>query len=244
MGGFWSNWFRFGLYDHLMPTNYDRSMKEAFELLAPKEDARIADFGCGNGRLLLHAGEWLRKGGALEGFDIDESGLEKCKLRAKEFGLSDRANFQMGNLCQLNELNLKPFDGAIAHFSLYTLGKVDDRKKALSEMFNLIKPGGKIIVSVPSESYRIASIVDGAKKMEDERTDIPWYWKQTRKNLHYRILRKAMMPIEKAIDSGHFHKFAKEELASKLKSAGFEVEQIISSYSGNGYHAVARVATT
>lgn len=222
-----------------MPVNYDRSIAEAFQLLSPRKEDRIADFGCGNGRLLLHARQWLKNGGTLEGFDIDESGIERADVRAQRLGLNDQVSFQRANLCQMDELKLTPFDGGIAHFSIYTIREKGDRIKALQQMAQLIKPGGRLIVSVPSERYRIATIIAGAKKMESERTDIHRLIRTVRKNILYRVTEKAMMQIEKALDSGLFHRFTSEELSSNLKSAGLQPIKIQSSYADCGYHAVA-----
>lgn len=242
MKGFWSHWFRFGLYDHFMPINYDRSIGEAFQLLSPRAADRVADFGSGNGRLLVHAKSWLEGGGTLEGFDIDDEGRAYAQLRAKRLGLERPVTFHLADLRELDRHRRPLFDGAIAHFSLYTIPKKADREKALSQMAKLLKPEARLIVSVPSEHYRIARIIAGAKQVETERNDASWALRQFRKNVLYRVTEKAMMPIEKALDAGKFRRFTPQAISEEITTAGLKPERVIPSYSGCGYHIVATPA--
>src|SRR6516162_5075540 len=126
--GFWTNAFRLGLYDALMPVNYDDSLRDAWSALDAGPNDHVFDAGCGSGRLLVHARRWLAGGGQLTAIDIDEAGLAYAARRARRMGIADRVSFRAGDLCELTTLGLPAMDGALAHFSLYTLPTNTDRR--------------------------------------------------------------------------------------------------------------------
>ncbi len=240
MPGFWTNSFRFGLYDLLTPINYDESLRDAFHALNLSPSDRLADFGSGSGRLLIFAKDWLKNGGTLTEFDIDEAGLSAAQSRASKLGVRDRVTFQQVDLCRLTDSSkFEPFDAGIAHFSLYTLPSETQRLAALREMAQAITPNGRLVICVPSEHYRIATIIADARNREDARSDLSSFQRSVRKKLLYPITHKAMMSIEHALDDDTFHRFSREELSALMSSTGWTTEQIDDCYGGCGYRVLA-----
>ncbi|MBF0440682.1 MAG: class I SAM-dependent methyltransferase, partial [Oligoflexales bacterium] len=219
----------------------DLALKDAFTLLAPDSNMQILDAGCGSGRLLFHAKDFLKKGGQLTGIDIDDEGLNTAKKRAHDYGINKSVNFINADLLSFGDPSLPLFDGIISNFAIYTLSEEKDRILFLSNIAKFLKPKGRMVVGLPSETYNIKSIIGDAlskeKALRGSFSPIYHY----RKHFIYPKAFTVMMPIEKAIDGGRFHKFSTEEISSLFVSAGFKREniKIWKTYGGNGYHVLA-----
>jgi SAM-dependent methyltransferase len=234
--GFWSTWFRLGAYDFLMPINYDHSIRDALAWVIPRTRGRLVDFGCGNGRLLVHAAPWLKTGATYLGVDIDEAGLRAARRRASQLGIARQVTFAKRDIREPEPLPSR-FDCGLAHYSIYTLGAAEDRAAALTNLTALLVPGARATVSVPSERYRIAAIIADARRAEDERTDAGTLTRKLRKHGLYRLSKWAMHSIERQLDEGRFHRFTRSELADALSQAGFTEISVVEGYGGCGYHA-------
>jgi SAM-dependent methyltransferase len=99
------------------------------------EPRRILDVGCGTGTMLSH----LASFGKAQGVDIDEEAVGYCLER----GLTD---------VRLGEAAKLPFDDG--SFDLVTaldvVEHLDDDVGALREMRRVLRPGGRILVTVPA----------------------------------------------------------------------------------------------
>jgi SAM-dependent methyltransferase len=105
--------------------------------LAP--DSRILEIGCGNGSVLA----FLKQNGLnIAGGDIFLEGLRFCRQRAGAVPL-----FQI-NILALPFIN--DFD-MIGLFDI--LEHIDDDEKALREVNQALKPGGKILLTVPAHGF-------------------------------------------------------------------------------------------
>jgi SAM-dependent methyltransferase len=240
--GFWTNAFRLGLYDALMPVNYDASLSDAWSALAAGPNDHVLDAGCGSGRLLVHARRWLAGGGRLTAIDIDEAGLAFAGRRARRMGIADRVSFRTGDLCELTTLGLPAMDGALAHFSLYTLPTNTDRRLAVQQLAEVLRPGGRCVLVVPSEHYRARTIMDNACKLERVRRDASWWFRALHRHVLYRFTHFGLRRIETALDHDLFHRYTPGELAEQCSAAGFTGLQIAPVYAGCGYRVVARRA--
>jgi|GEM_PF-6701743 len=238
--GFWSTAFRYGLYDRLMPVNYDLSVREAFASLSPGPEDHVLDAGCGSGRLLVHACGWLRNGGRLTGIDIDPAGLAYAARRARRLGVAKRVRFLQEDLTRLSGLNLEPVDGVVTHFAIYTLPSSTSRKRALEELVGLLRGGGKLVFAGPSESYSADQIIAQADRLEAERSDIGGVRRWLRRRLVYPITRRWLGQIQSRIEAGVFHKFTESELRGLLESCGLQNVQLESCYSGCGWRATGQ----
>ena len=95
---------------------------------------RILDVGCGTGGNL----EMLEKFGAAEGVDVSADALEFCRSKGltAHRGLAEKLPFAD-----------KSFDVVTA---LDVVEHLDDDVAGLTEMFRVLKPGGKTLIFVPA----------------------------------------------------------------------------------------------
>ena len=129
-----------------------RSAMNYIELHAPYD--RVLDFGCGSGVMLPFLAQQSKQVIAL---DIDLLPLEKIK---KHIPLSSNVEACDAKHVSLSGLAQKSFDLISA---LDVLEHVDDLPRTLSELLRLLKPGGQLVVSGPTENilYQLGRKVAG-----------------------------------------------------------------------------------
>jgi 2-polyprenyl-3-methyl-5-hydroxy-6-metoxy-1,4-benzoquinol methylase len=108
---------------------------------APYE--KVLDFGCGSGVMLSFLAQHSRQVYAL---DIDLVPLERMK---KHIPLPAHINVLDGRQIPVTQLNSRSFDLINA---LDVLEHVNDLPRTLSALLNLLKPGGRLVVSGPTEN--------------------------------------------------------------------------------------------
>jgi 2-polyprenyl-3-methyl-5-hydroxy-6-metoxy-1,4-benzoquinol methylase len=108
---------------------------------APYE--KILDFGCGSGVMLPFL---ARQGKHVIAYDIDLLPLERV---SKHIPLPANTEVLDGRQMPVSQLEPKSFDLINA---LDVLEHVDELPRRLSELICLLKPGGRIIVSGPTEN--------------------------------------------------------------------------------------------
>lgn len=151
-----------GLWDYLhasdMVAGYDEQMRVsplaaadvAFCERAFPTPGRVADLGCGTGRLCVHLAQ---KGFECVGIDLSEEMLAKARAGAAAAGAS--VEWVRANLVDLSALAGAPFDYAACLFS--TLGMVrgaEHRAQVLANAFVLLKPGGRFALHVHNRFFR------------------------------------------------------------------------------------------
>lgn len=121
---------------------------------------KILDIGCGAGTVDFYLAS---QGHKVLGLDISERAVKTCGETAQALNLKDELNFE-----KLNFPDERPsgvFDLVICSEILEHL---KDDKKAVEAIFNLLRPGGVVIVSAPSENaplYRIGLAKNFDKKV-------------------------------------------------------------------------------
>jgi SAM-dependent methyltransferase len=99
---------------------------------------RVLDAGCGAGRLL---GYMLALGGEVHGVDISPRMVDHCRRAYPA------ADVQVGDLRALAETAPGPFDAVIAADNVLDVFDDRDRAHVLSEIGNVLVPGGLLIFS-------------------------------------------------------------------------------------------------
>lgn len=101
--------------------------------------ATIIDVGCGCAGPSL----WVARetGVALVGVDLASMAIEQAARRAQEFGVADRAHFEIGD-CTALRFAAHTFDAAM---SVDVLWMVPDRPAALREVARIVKPGARFV---------------------------------------------------------------------------------------------------
>ena len=124
------------------------------EKYAPYEN--VLDFGCGSGVMLPFLAQQSKQVTAI---DIDLLPLESLK---KHIPLAENIQVLDAHQTSLSQLTPQSFDLIDA---LDVLEHVDDLTHTLIELLNLLKPGGRLVVSGPTENtfYQIGRKLAGSE---------------------------------------------------------------------------------
>jgi len=165
-----------------------------------KEGDKVLDVGCGNGRILeLLKNEKIN----YTGVDISEKLLEIAQKR-----------YPQNNFLVADNLNLpfldNNFDKVFSVAVLHTIPSQGLRKKAISELKRVLKPGGLLFITVWDMwredtfplllKYFFLKLI-GKSKLDFRDAFVPWSDKTKR----------------------FYHFFTKKELQSLIKNVGFSI---------------------
>ncbi len=115
-----------------------------------KKKFELLDIGCGAGTISLLLASW---GNKVEGIDISSVAIDSCKKSATLLNLEKYTNFKQLDFKDYKEN--KKFDCILF---LEVIEHLENDKKALRKIFDLIRPSGKLIISAPSKNaplYRL-----------------------------------------------------------------------------------------
>ncbi len=170
-----------------------------------KSGMKIADVGCGNGRLTK----------IFDGVKVDYTGVDiSPRLLEQARRLFPEYDFRVGDI--LNPpLPKNEFDVAFSILVLHQIPAKELRGRAVNQLWRIIKPGGRLIISVwnlwrPKYISKIRT--NNIKKMFGltplDKNDLMIPWR----------------------DSGvrqYYHAFTLPELSNLLVGAGFKIEEQI-----------------
>lgn len=126
-----------------------RNLIEILEKYVNDEN-KILDIGCGSGVISLFLAS---RGKQVLGIDISRSSINACREGAKNLGLKEKAVFKVVDFPR-EKLNRK-FDIVICS---EVLEHIEEDEKAVEEIYNLLTPGGLLIISVPSKNAPLYSL--------------------------------------------------------------------------------------
>lgn len=127
----------------------------AFELL--KSGERVLDIGSGEGIEAIIAAMMVGEEGLVVGLDFTDEMLEKANENGRKCGLKN-IKFVKGEAEKI-PFSASYFDTVISNC---VLNLVEDKEKAIKEIFRVLKPGGKVLIS---------DIVSEAQLPEEIRND-------------------------------------------------------------------------
>lgn len=238
-GKLWDVPFRLGLYDMWTPINFDRSIERTFERCLGKDTQNVLDVGCGTGRALQFVKPWLIDGGRYTGVDISEGGLHAAGNRAGALRVQNHVHLQLGSMLELSSLFRTPFDAVFSHFAVYTLPTDVQRRAAVLEMLKVLKPGGKLSITVPSEQYTGKTLVTDALRMERNLMHLPATTRIARQRLWLPLLEfGTKKAVESRLDSGAFHRYTRDELVAHMHDAGLQQIEVDNVGAMGAYRAV------
>jgi len=115
--------------------------RTAVRALAPVSGRTYLDVGCGTGDVTL---ETIRQApqSKVTGIDPSPGMLEIGRAKIGNAGLSDAVSLVSGDVLRM-EFPDGFFDGAITSFCIRN---VTDRKRALAEIFRVLRPGAKFVI--------------------------------------------------------------------------------------------------
>ena len=113
----------------------------------PQNGVRMLDAGTGRGDIALHFSR-MRPNWRVRGIEILPERVEHCCNAAAALGI-DNVSFQRGDLLELN---------ADSEYDLITntdvLEHITDDQRALGNLARALKPGGRLVLSFPSDPGR------------------------------------------------------------------------------------------
>lgn len=102
----------------------------------------VLDAGCGPGRLAIPVARQVGNQGKVVALDLQAGMLERAKQKAAQANLTN-IQFVLAGLGE-GKLECNQFDRALL---VTVLGEITDRKAALKEIFDALKPGGILSVT-------------------------------------------------------------------------------------------------
>lgn len=133
---------RYDALNSILTLNIDRRWrKKTIELCGLRKNQKVLDLCCGTGQMIIYACKAVGKDTKVIGLDITE---EMIEVGYKKLGkpLSDYKY----ELIQGNVLELPFEDSAFDCITIaFGLRNMPDKMKALSEMYRVLRPGGKAV---------------------------------------------------------------------------------------------------
>ena len=124
-----------------------------FYLSFVEDKDQVLEPMCGNGRMLIPL---LEKGIDIEGFDISEEMLSLCRMKGQTLNLKPNVFH-----CRLEEFKSnKNYDLVIIPFGSFSLMPDELVRDSLSNMSNVLKDGGKILLTVMTNKGPVEEIFD------------------------------------------------------------------------------------
>lgn len=120
----------------------------------------ILDAGCGSGRATIELSK-VWKNGQVVALDLFESGEDIASRKLLEenleiAGIADRVRIVKGDVTDL-EFENNTFDTVISVLLMNNLGK--EKITGLKELFRVLKPGGKILIIVPTPGLQTFAVM-------------------------------------------------------------------------------------
>jgi SAM-dependent methyltransferase len=118
---------------------YDLTWRFLEEYLPPKGE--ILEIGAGTGRYTLGL---IQRGYTVTAVDFSKANLEACQEYLTEAGFPDRVQFILDDARFLDGVPHKEYDAVLLMGPLYHLVEENDRRMAVSEAYDRLRPGGVI----------------------------------------------------------------------------------------------------
>jgi len=120
-----------------------------FDRLAVRKGDAALDAGCGFGR---HSMEFVKRGASVYSMDLDIESVRKTRFILAEMKRQDKSKKYSGYLSLSGNALGMPFknDSFDRIICSEVMEHVPDDRKACSELFRVLKPGGRIAITVPT----------------------------------------------------------------------------------------------
>ena len=122
---------------------WDRYGRRTVERAALRPGERVLDACCGTGASALPAAHAVGPDGAVLGLDLAEAALDHARAKARAQGLGN-AEFRVADI-ERTGLDEASFDAVVCVFGVFF---VPDMDAAVAELWRLVRPGGRLAVTV------------------------------------------------------------------------------------------------
>jgi SAM-dependent methyltransferase len=154
---------------YFVPAIFDQWPPRIIEAAGVGDGDSVLEVGCGTGVLAREVIKKVGSTGSVTGLDLSESMLEVAR------NICPDAHFQQGNATDL-PFDDESFDVAIASFVLMF---VPDPVQAVSELWRVLKPGGRMIITVwegLEQNPVYSGLVDIARQQIDDAAGSSLAW--------------------------------------------------------------------
>lgn len=184
--GLYPNKFTYHFYyekanSFMAPKMYE--LTKMFEGVTFRENETILDLGCGEGSLLFMLAKYVKKG---VGIDILEHCIKDANLKATE--LKGKMNTEFH--CQKLEEIKFPENSFDKIVSFSVIEHIPNYIEIFEETYNILKPGGQLIISVDSFSH----FNETQRAIHKKRFEVQKYFKP--KELHNLLQKIGYKDIE------------------------------------------------
>lgn len=121
---------------------WDYFGRRTIELASLVTGSRVLDVCCGTGASALPAAEAVGPTGSVVGVDLAEGLLEMARAKSMQLRLGN-IEFELGDMLSLR-FPAASFDAVVCVFGVFF---VPDMAKAVNELWNRVRPGGKLAVT-------------------------------------------------------------------------------------------------
>ena len=129
-------------YDASPLSFWDYFGRRTIELASLPIGSRVLDVCCGAGASALPAAEAVGQTGAVIGVDLAKKLLESARTKAIRRRLGN-IEFEVGDMLSMR-FPVASFDAVVCVFGIFF---VPDMARAVSELWNYVRPGGKLAVT-------------------------------------------------------------------------------------------------
>lgn len=143
-----------------------------------KSKTKLLEVGCGNGKNILY-----RQDIDSYGIDISEEQVEICKRKGLKV---EKANMTF------LPFNSSEFDNIICVATYHHLDNADDRRRALLEMYRVLKPNGKLLLTV----WAMEQEVNSKRKFTSSDEMVSWTQNGSTYYRYYHIYRRGELEEE------------------------------------------------
>jgi SAM-dependent methyltransferase len=144
-------------------------------------DERVLDMGCGRGAVLTAVARRLTTG-RVTGIDIwrsrDQSGNAKevTERNAALEGVAERVEVQTSDMRSLPFPDAS-FDLVVSSMAIHNISGKEDRSRAVTEAFRVLKPGARLVVADIRATWIYEDVLRGLGAANLERQRLGWrFW--------------------------------------------------------------------
>jgi SAM-dependent methyltransferase len=222
---FWNITFKTGLYDFLVMSSYDMSLRTIVNSADIIPKSNILDVGCGSGRALLHLGnKLLETDSKWTGLEVTPGGVSACQHRINNLNLDHNAVVLPADMTSSLPVEKNSIDIAFAHFSTYVISAREKRVLALHNVSETLKDTGCFYIAGPAPNYNAKDQVKSSISIDQNNPNISSFKRLSNKLLFSTLGHYSENVISKKIQDGVWCSFTKEDMENEANDAGLRLK--------------------